>query len=84
MMMSTRQTLTQAIEQANTLGFPYAVQEWKDANGGQSDFVVAHGAGDGIGRTVYATIPRRRRLCSGCGALKPIGQSCICFDNDCQ
>jgi len=51
-----KQTLEQAIAEANRLGFPYAVQEWKDSQGGPSDFVVAHGSGDGIGKTVYATI----------------------------
>lgn len=22
--------------------------------------------------------------CAGCGGKKPVGQSCDCFDNDCQ
>lgn len=55
--MKIKQTLAAAIEHANRLGYPYAVQEWKDAHGGVSDYIVAHGSGDGIGLTVYATIP---------------------------
>lgn len=51
----TRLTLREAIEAANHLGFPYAVQDWTREDG-TPDFVVAHGAGDGIGKTVYATI----------------------------
>lgn len=54
--MTKRQTLVQAITFANKLGFPYAVQEWKFEDGSVSDYVVAHGSGDGIGKTVYATI----------------------------
>lgn len=53
-----KQTLAEAIARANQLGFPYAVQEWKCADGSASDYVVAHGSGDGIGKTVYATIPQ--------------------------
>ncbi len=54
--MRIRYSLSQAIEIANSLGFPYAVQDW-----GTNDYVVAHGAGDGVGKTVYATIRREER-----------------------
>jgi hypothetical protein len=37
----------------------------------------------------YASQSLRRirtdaRICQSCGSVKPIGQSCICFDNGCQ
>lgn len=50
-----KMSMREAIAEADRLGFPHAVQEW-----GADDFVVAHGAGDGIGKTVYATIRQRK------------------------
>lgn len=28
--------------------------------------------------------PQQTRICGRCGGQYPRGQSCICFDNDCQ
>lgn len=71
-------TMAEAIEVANRRGFPYAVQAWSSEDH-PTDFVVAHGSGDGIGKTVYATIkttrPTRIRSITEIGALWP---ACSC------
>ena len=56
--MKQIQTLQDAIARAIALGFPYAVQAWP-LQDGRIDYVVAHGSGDGIGKTVFATIPQK-------------------------
>lgn len=42
-----------------------------------------HGMWRGMQR---ATVERvwKYQICSHCGSLKPLDQSCGCFDNDCQ
>ncbi len=52
-------TLGDAVEVCNTLGYPYAVQLWTGSAVRPDEYVIAHGSGDGVGKTVYATIPAR-------------------------
>jgi hypothetical protein len=53
-------SLADAIESCNRLGRPYAVQAWASPAGieSETDYVIAHGSHDGIGRTVYAALLR--------------------------
>lgn len=50
-------SMREAIEVVNQLGYPWAVQLWTGSSVRPDEYVVSHGSADGVGRTVYATIP---------------------------